>query len=278
MYNPAMAPYVHHCTGTDLVVEHIEKHWCPTITSVDLLGGKEFRFSEDKRPTIGFVIAEDEYKTERTLPEFAAKHLGKDFRTLFAFGSETSNTDIPGLEMLKDADVLFVSARRRVIPKAQLDHIRAIVAAGKPVVGIRTASHAFSPLPRMPVPEGLDAWTTFDPEILGGHYTTHTRAAPGAKVVATVAPGAANHPILAGVDVAQLIGNGTLYIVSPLEPTTTPLLIGTIQDKGTEPIAWTNAPPARGKVFYTSLGDHRDFEEPAFNQLLLNAVRWAVAK
>ncbi|HZT82994.1 MAG TPA: protein-signal peptide and transmembrane prediction, partial [Gemmataceae bacterium] len=50
MYNPAKAPFVSHFTGTDLVVEHIEKHWCPTCTSADLLGGKEFRFKEDKRP------------------------------------------------------------------------------------------------------------------------------------------------------------------------------------------------------------------------------------
>src|SRR6185369_8123707 len=74
MYNSRMAPFVDHSTGTDLVVEHIEKNWCSTITSVDLLGGKEFRFSEDKRPTIAFLVAEDEYKTEQSLPVFAARY------------------------------------------------------------------------------------------------------------------------------------------------------------------------------------------------------------
>ncbi|HTN75611.1 MAG TPA: isochorismatase family protein [Pirellulaceae bacterium] len=49
MYNSQMRPKVNHFTGTDLVVEHIEKYWCPTITSVDLVGGKPFRFMEDKR-------------------------------------------------------------------------------------------------------------------------------------------------------------------------------------------------------------------------------------
>jgi nicotinamidase-related amidase len=144
MYNPAKAPFVHHCTGTDLVVEHIEKHWCPSVASVDFVGGKEFRFSEDKRPTIAFVIAEDEYKTEETLPAFAAKYLGREFRTLFIFGSETDREDIPGLDALAQADVLFVSARRRVLRKEQLDAIRRFVDSGKPVVGIRTASHAFA--------------------------------------------------------------------------------------------------------------------------------------
>ncbi len=50
MYNSQKRPMVDHLTGTDLVIEHVEKYWCPTISSVDLTGGKPFRFREDKRP------------------------------------------------------------------------------------------------------------------------------------------------------------------------------------------------------------------------------------
>jgi hypothetical protein len=49
MYNSQMRPKVDHFTGTDLVVRHVERHFCPSITSVDLVGGKPFRFKEDKR-------------------------------------------------------------------------------------------------------------------------------------------------------------------------------------------------------------------------------------
>lgn len=49
MYNSQMRPFVDHFTGTDLVVEHVEKYWCPSITSVDLVGGQPFRFQEDRR-------------------------------------------------------------------------------------------------------------------------------------------------------------------------------------------------------------------------------------
>jgi nicotinamidase-related amidase len=49
MYNSRMKPFVDHFSGTDLVVEHVERHWCPTVTSVDFLGGSPFRFREDKR-------------------------------------------------------------------------------------------------------------------------------------------------------------------------------------------------------------------------------------
>ena len=276
MYNSRMAPFVHHCTGTDLVIEHIETKWCPTITSVDFLGGHEFRFSEDKRPTVAFLVAEDEYKTEESLPEFAAKHLGKEFRTAFVFGSETNRNDLPGLDALDNADVLFVSVRRRPLPGSQLERIRTFVAAGKPVVGIRTASHAFSLRAGMPLPENLDAWPTFDPDVLGGHYKGHHGPSPAVTV--TLAEGAADHPILAGVDLAQLSGRGTLYQVSPLAESTKPLLIGTIPDQSPEPIAWTNVSKSGGRVFYTSLGHVDDFQQEPFNRLLVNALRWAALR
>ena len=49
MYDPRQKPQVDHFSGTDLVVEHVEQHWCPSITSVDLAGGKAFRFANDRR-------------------------------------------------------------------------------------------------------------------------------------------------------------------------------------------------------------------------------------
>jgi nicotinamidase-related amidase/type 1 glutamine amidotransferase len=274
MYNSRMAPFVHHCTGTDLVIEHIEKNWCPTITSVDFLGGKEFRFSEDQRPTVAFVVSEDEYKTESSLPAFAAKYLGKEFRTHFIFGSETERNNLPGLDAIDRADVLFVSVRRRTLPPAQLERIRKFVEAGKPVIGIRTASHAFSPRAGAALQEGTAAWATFDPDVLGGHYTGHHGESPAVAV--SLAEGASEHPLLAGVDLASLVGHGTLYRVSPLASSARPLLIGKIPDQSPEPIAWTNTNQYGGRVFYTSLGHIDDLQQESFNRLLVNALRWAL--
>ncbi len=50
MYNSRRRPYVDHFTGTDLVCWHIEKHWCPTITSDQIIGGRPFRFAADVKP------------------------------------------------------------------------------------------------------------------------------------------------------------------------------------------------------------------------------------
>ena len=49
MYNPRSKPFVPHVRGTALVVEHIERYWCPTMTSADVLGGKPFQFSDARQ-------------------------------------------------------------------------------------------------------------------------------------------------------------------------------------------------------------------------------------
>jgi hypothetical protein len=50
MYNSRQRPFVDHFTGNDLVAWHIEKYWCPTITSDQIIGGTPFRFSADTKP------------------------------------------------------------------------------------------------------------------------------------------------------------------------------------------------------------------------------------
>ena len=49
MYNPERPPGVSHFDGNDLVIEHVEKYWCPSLTSADLTGRPAFRFKEDQR-------------------------------------------------------------------------------------------------------------------------------------------------------------------------------------------------------------------------------------
>jgi nicotinamidase-related amidase len=50
MYNPERPPGVDHFTGHDLIIGHVERHWCPSFTSDAITGGKAFRFKEDGRP------------------------------------------------------------------------------------------------------------------------------------------------------------------------------------------------------------------------------------
>jgi len=270
MYNPERPPQVSHFTGTDLIVAHIEKYVCPTITSGQILGdGVEFRFSKDRRPHVVIVMAEDEYQTERSLPQFALANLGRDFRVSYVFGSDTDRNDIPGLEVLDQADVAVLSIRRRTPRADQLALVRKYVQAGKPVVGIRTACHAFCLRTESP-PAGCVDWPEFDPQVFGGNYTNHY----GNKLTATIrlADGAGAQPLLNGIGKEPFTSSGSLYKVSPLAAGTTVLLIGSVEGQPEEPVAWTFRRADGGWSFFTSLGHVGDFEKAELPRLLHNAV------
>ncbi len=285
MYNPAKAPFVDHFAGTDLIVEHIEKFVCPSITSVDFLGkeatgGEPFRFAKRKR-NVTILIGDDEYKTEVSLPalvESDLKPLG--FEVTIIHSDPQDKNGFPGMaEAIAKSDLVLVSVRRRLPPKADLDALRGHIAAGKPLVGIRTACHAWSlrnaKEAESLLAQGHAAWAEFDPEVFGGHYTGHHGNGPKTEIA--LAPGAAEHPILRGVDAASLVGNGSLYRVMPLAKGTTPLLVGTVPSQEPEPVAWTNlAGPKQARVFFTSLGHIDDFQNPAFRKLLASGLFWAL--
>ena len=274
MYNPVRRPYVSHFTGTDLIVEHIEKYVCGTVTSDQILGGAPVLFRGDDRPHVAIVISEPEYETEKTLPAFTARHLGRHFKVSLVFGDAEDGNDLPGLEVLKKADLLLLSMRRRALRPEQMQLIRQFLEAGKPIVGIRTSSHALSLRGKEP-PEGRVTWESFDADIFGGNYSNHYGNGPETEL--SIAPGADQHAILKGVGGFKgLTSPGSLYQVSPLKASATPLVIGSVPNHPPEPVAWTNTTKFGGRAFYTSLGHPGDFEKEPFRRLLFNSLFWAI--
>lgn len=280
MYNPQRWPFVSHHSGTDLIVEHIEKHVCPTVTSDQLLGGKPFRFSSDLRQHVALVMAEDEYETETTLTELARRHLRRDFRLSSFYEDANDRQSLPGIEALNEADVAVISVRRRALPKSQLDEFRRFVDSGKPVVGIRTASHAFS-LRSGPSPEGRDVWPEFDRDVLGGNYQGHHGASAGEDPsnCVWVVPAGREHPVMQGFPDGEVYVRSWLYKTSPLGPKAETLMMGRAGDRQPhEPVTWTNVHRGGGRVFYTSLGHPQEFEMPAFRRLLVHGIYWAAGQ
>lgn len=273
MYNPAAWPYVSHFSGTDLIIDHIERHVCPTITSDQLVGGQAFRFASDKRPKIVVMINESEYKTEQTLTKYVEENLRRDHRIRFIYGSESQADTFPSIDSIRDTDLLILSVRRRTPPIEQLGVIRNFIASGKPVIGIRTSSHPFH-LRNERAADGFADWPTFDADVIGGNYTNHY----GNDLIATVTlvEQQIDHPILKGLEAKPFDAGGSLYKVSPLNPTATVLLMGAIDDQSPEPIAWTFVRKDSGRTFYTSLGAAKDFDNSNFKTLLRNAVDWAL--
>ncbi|HWB13220.1 MAG TPA: ThuA domain-containing protein [Pirellulales bacterium] len=233
-------------------------------------------------PHVVLLIGEDEYQTDRTLPAFAKAELttrGLRVTTLHADKSDPNN--FPGLEALATADLLVVSVRRRTPPAEQLGKIRAYVESGRPVAGIRTASHAFSLRNNQPPPAGHEAWPEFDAEVLGGHYTGHHPApeAGSPPTLVWIRQERNDHAILAGLPNEPFPVGSSLYKTSPLAASADALVMGQVQGvEPSEPIAWTNTDYKGGRVFYTSLGHPDDFKIAAFRKLLVNGIFWALDK
>jgi putative membrane-bound dehydrogenase-like protein len=171
-----------------------------------------------------------------------------------------TDDDLPGLENLDSCDVMLLFTRRLTISGEQLEKIKKYCLSGKPIVGVRTASHAFQ------------NWLALDKEVLGGNYQGHYGGGPPVEV--HIETQAKNHPILTGVKPFQSVGS--LYKNTGLAKDTEVLLTGTIPDHS-EPVAWTRTHNG-GRVFYTSLGHQKDFADDNFKQLLVNALFWTAKR
>jgi len=285
MYNPARWPYVSHFTGNDRILEHIERFVCPTITSDQFLGGAPFRFSQDKRPHVVMVIAEEGYGTHDTVPPFAEEMLGRDFRVTVLHGDGNKPGPIAGFAALKTADLLFLSVRRHPLPAADMALLRDFVRSGKPVVGIRTASHAFALAEGKRPAEGFEDWATFDADVFGGRYhgsyPDRLRGSLSIPEKAFASQHAEDSPariLYSNEEMDFPFGEEHLYKLGPLESGTTLLLEGTVEGHPPEPVAWTFRRPDGGRSFYVALGEYHDFANLRFRSFLKRGVYWAAGR
>jgi type 1 glutamine amidotransferase len=168
---------------------------------------------------------------------------------------------IPHIDALNTADLVFIFTRRLRPPKEQLEVFQKYCQSGKPIIGVRTASHA------------LEDWLIFDKEVLGGNYQGHHKPGPITQVV--IAERAKSHPILKGIE--PFTSPSSLYKNDPIAESSQVLLTGTIPGEKTEPIAWTHT-HRDGRVFYTSLGSPDDFKNEMFRKLLDNALAWVTQR
>ncbi|MCK4750667.1 MAG: ThuA domain-containing protein, partial [Bacteroidales bacterium] len=294
MYDPNMSPNVSHFTGTSLMLEYIETHVSPTMVSTDFTGEKQFRFQEDDRPLVAFITAESEYRANQRLPEFAHELLShEDINCEFALGKPIMKGEgrhnIENLQILKDADLAVVFIRRRALEQEKMELIREYVRSGKPLLGIRTASHAFDARKSIPreggaivlsdgsVSEMLAQWPEFDKDVLGGNYQGHFgHLKEGTKVA--IIPGMEGHPLLDGFPLEGYTSPNWLYRNRPLlNSNAQVLLTGEIPGELPEPVFWINN-NGSNKVIYTSLGHWDDWKEEGFRNVMLNSVRYLLGK
>lgn len=224
-------------------------------------------------PHLVIVAAEDEYGTVTTLPKFATEKL-PGYRTTLVTADPKNKHHLPKIGELKTADVLLLSVRRRPLVEADLKIIKGYVDSARPLVAIRTSSHAFAPKKGETIPQGVESWEAFDREILGCQYTGHfpNTTKTEARVVTTT------HPIMKGISVKSFHSPSWLYKSNPLAQDATLLLSGQVDMNAVEPVAWAREKAEkRGRVFYTCLGHRGDFEIAEFTTMLAQAVEWVKA-
>ncbi len=257
---------------------------------------------------IVLVSGDEEYRSEEALPQLAkilAEHHGFKCTVLFAINPKDGtidpdkNDNIPGLESLKNADLMVLFTRFRNLPDDQMKHIVDYVEAGKPIVGLRTATHAFNLKSKTYARyswSGRSEWNGgFGRHILGetwvAHWGDHGRQSTRGIVVASEK----GHPILRGIKDGDIWGPTDVYKVTlPLPGDSKPLVLGQVltgmkpSDPAVEgkkndpmmPIAWTKTykiGDKTGRVFTTTMGASQDLVSEGLRRLLVNASYWAVA-
>jgi len=175
--------------------------------------------ANDDRPTLALILSEFEYKSDTTVPPFAEKHFADDFHIVSAVNADEHSHDLPEIDVLVEADVAIFSIWRRALPPEQLAVIKQYLASGKPLVALRTCSHAFQTRDGT-TPEGRATWPTFDRDILGGYYQGHHgnyAHKGGPKTHVWTVTGAEDHPLLTGIEAGEFVVPSWLYKMQPLD-------------------------------------------------------------
>lgn len=225
---------------------------------------------------IVLVSGDEEYHSEEALPQLAkilSRHHGFKCTVLFAIDPATGiinprvRDNIPGLETLKTADMMVIFTRWRILPDEQTKHIADFIKTGKPIVGLRTATHAIAPPtaahdimrkwlgmmkrtpdkagPRPVISEELwgpygylgdgywgpnQKWQGgFGKFIIGEMWVAHHGHHKHESTLGIIAPDAQKHPVLRGIKNGEIWGSTDVYTIDlPLPGDSKPLILGQV--------------------------------------------------
>lgn len=253
-----------------------------------------------------FVTGDDEYRSEEGMPMLAevlaARH-GFKCTVLFAIDPADGTIkpdyqkNIPGTEVLADADLMVLFLRFRDLPAEQMKPIVDFVESGKPVVALRTSTHAFNISDPASPYAGL-SWNSADPEggfgreVIGDTWVSHHGEHGKQGTRGVVNPEYADHPILRGV--RDVWGPTDVYGITHLPKDAEVLMFGQVMagmmpndppaagpvNDPMMPLVWTReyvgaaGKPAR--ITATTMGASVDLESEGLRRLLVNAVYFGV--
>ena len=256
------------------------------------------------------VSGDEEYRSEESMPQLAkilSQRHGFKCTVLFAINPETGlidpakNDNIPGLEAVDSADLLIVALRWRDLPDAQMKHLVDYIESGRPIIGLRTATHAFLMKKSQTYGKYSSNNKEFDGgfgrQVLGETWITHHGKHGVQSTRGIFAEGAASHPILRGIKSGQIWGPTDVYRTKlPLPGDSMPLVMGQVlqgmkeadapiegeQNNPLMPVAWvksyTGAAGKKARIFTTTMGAAEDFSNEAFRRMVVNACYWTLGR
>ena len=199
------------------------------------------------------------YKSEESLPPFQ-QWLEKNYDVKCTRIARTGH-EFPDLQKLDECDVLLVFFKRMELKGEQLDRFKKYATSGKPIVAVRTASHA------------VQSWLDFDREVLGGNYHGHYEPNTECKLAAT--SGGRKHPILDGVELTTV--KDALYKNDGHADDIQVLVEGAISNTPSEPVAWTRRSKRRPSFLHVARREDT-FQLPGFRRMLANALFWTAQR
>jgi len=253
---------------------------------------------------IVFITGDEEYRSEESMPMLAkilSVHHGFKCTVLFAINRQTQEIDpetidnIPGLEALKTADLMVLFIRFRELHDEQMKYIIDYTNSGRPIVGLRTATHPFNYTKHKESPYAKYSFRDkefdggYGRQVLGETWINHYGDHQKESTRGLIAKGMENHPIVKGVK--DIWGESDVYGITTLSGDSNPLIMGQVlvsmdpnaepnPEKKLVPVAWTKTYTGeRGKaarVFTTTMGHAFDFKNEGFRRLLVNACYWAI--
>lgn len=247
---------------------------------------------------IVLVAAEPEYRSEETMPMLAkilSKRHGFNCSVLFAIDPNTKlinptvKDNIPGLDLLKTADLLILNIRFRELPEDQRKCLTDYFESGKPVIGIRTTTHGFRG------PLSYAGASVFGP--WGGHHGRHKYQGTRGVIVESQK----THPVNIGVK--DIFGKTDVYatnlekleelkathlvlgqVTETLEPDSGKAVTNAKDKQGRDkndpmrPIVWTRKHKWKNgkesQILTSTIGASVDFVHEGARRIILNACYW----
>ena len=278
------------------------------VSQNSMLAQKWVQYEGDSGPGQGkhilFIASDHEYRGEETCPAIArimAQRFGFKCTVLFGQTREglikPGSSNIPGIEAIDDADMLFLFLRFVKPDDSWMSKFESYLDRGGPVLGLRTTTHAFNGIKGKYAKynyKGTKDFVggfgrqilgeTWNPSLGAGHYGSNHKYATAMNVI----PEQANHPIMSGVkDMHAMAG---AYSAVPMPDSVilannqvlSSMQVGAepLRDKKPQPAAWIRTYQStsgkEGRVFCSTQGASEDILNEGVRRMVVNATLWCM--